>query len=178
MYFFNIFRQKLRFLLSSIVNIAVLLYFVRAAFINDETPQEVHSVVIALSQNLFGVYFAWAVLASESGTFKWIENIIWHKFWKPLSQLSFCIYMVHPIILHFLILKHKEPIFMDEAFLVNYMKFHQALYNVKIIFQMQLSFLTTPLTIVFAVITHFLVEIPFGKLGYLLLKTSFLSKTK
>lgn len=97
----------------------VLAFVAQGIFLNDDSSPELHAIYLSSYNNVFGFFFAWLIIAFESGTIKWIDNFVLHKLWKPLGKLTFCIYMVHPVILSLQITTHTNVIDFDTTYIVN-----------------------------------------------------------
>ena len=142
----------------------ICLYCFVCSSLNDDSSSVSHAIFVAAMQNMTGIIFAWLILVFESGTFSCIDNFVLHKIWKPLGRLTFCIYLVHPVIINFYILKRKELIDIDNDYTVSFSIFSPD--NKKFLnspFQLSIIFAVLPLTFVFSIITHLLVEVPFTK---------------
>ena len=96
----------------------ILAFLAQGMLLNDESSPELHAIYLSLYNNVFGIFFAWLILAFESGTHKWIDNFVLHKLWKPLGKLTFCIYMVHPVILSIQITRYARSIDFDADYIV------------------------------------------------------------
>uniref|UniRef100_A0A8C4X4Q0 O-acyltransferase like n=1 Tax=Erpetoichthys calabaricus TaxID=27687 RepID=A0A8C4X4Q0_ERPCA len=70
-------------------------------FLNDvpNYPSASHSVYQGLHRALWAAAVAWIVLACEEGYGGFVQSFLSLHFWRPLSNISFACYMVHPLII-------------------------------------------------------------------------------
>ncbi|XP_039606416.1 O-acyltransferase like protein isoform X2 [Polypterus senegalus] len=70
-------------------------------FLNDvpSYPSASHSIYQGLHRALWAAAVAWIVLACEEGYGGFVQSFLSLCFWRPLSNISFACYMVHPLII-------------------------------------------------------------------------------
>ncbi|GFT69782.1 nose resistant to fluoxetine protein 6, partial [Nephila pilipes] len=52
----------------------------------------------ALNRTCFACGLAWVIFVSVSGQGGVVNSILSWKFWIPLSRLTFCAYLFHPLV--------------------------------------------------------------------------------
>ena len=117
--FIDFFKER-RVLVFIGVLTLILAFVAQMLLLTDGSSPKLQAIVMCSVQNVTGVFYAWLILVLECGTFKWIDRFVMHKIWKPLGKLTFCIYMVHPVILICSILKHTKMIDYSAVYVVRF----------------------------------------------------------
>jgi peptidoglycan/LPS O-acetylase OafA/YrhL len=95
------FRWSLALVSATCMSLAVLLPFdfYRAA----PTPwsQHAQSVWLALQRPLFTVGVALLCWLCTAGLGGWVGKFLGSRYWAPLSRLSYCGYLIHPVIMFY-----------------------------------------------------------------------------
>jgi hypothetical protein len=93
-----------------------IVFVVGLAVISMDISPTFNSVEFASQHIFFGVFCSLLILMLELSRPKFIEN----KLWKVLGQLSFCLYLVHPILIYAAIFCHNKMIILSEVFFVSF----------------------------------------------------------
>nr|XP_006823298.1 PREDICTED: nose resistant to fluoxetine protein 6-like [Saccoglossus kowalevskii] len=88
-----------------------------------------HGHVLSTAENvIYGTFsrfawsltLSWVVFACRYGIGGAVEDFLSHSFWIPLSRLTFCAYLLHPMILDILVFAFATPL----HFTINILSFH------------------------------------------------------
>ncbi|XP_062501801.1 nose resistant to fluoxetine protein 6-like isoform X2 [Corticium candelabrum] len=75
--------------------------------------QATSTLYLTFSSCMWGVCMAWIVYACVTGNGGAVDNILSWKGWFPLSRLTYCAYLLHPVVLMVYIGTLKEVIHID-----------------------------------------------------------------
>lgn len=63
---------------------------------------------------LWSAALGWIIFASVHGYGGFINSFLSHPYWQPIARLSFSLYLVHTIVMLFMIGSEKSPVFMSD----------------------------------------------------------------
>uniref|UniRef100_A0AC34GU66 Acyltransferase 3 domain-containing protein n=1 Tax=Panagrolaimus sp. ES5 TaxID=591445 RepID=A0AC34GU66_9BILA len=69
----------------------------------------------------FSLFLGWTIFACQTGHADKINRILGHKFFIPLSKMTFCAYLIHPILLQLYYLSRNQAFHFTHAFQMFYM---------------------------------------------------------
>ena len=69
---------------------------------------------LALSRPLWGLVLAWVTVACLGGFGGVVTRILSARMWLPISRLTFCAYLVHPIVLNTVFNNLRSPIYYQD----------------------------------------------------------------
>ncbi|CAL1269391.1 unnamed protein product [Larinioides sclopetarius] len=69
----------------------------------------------ALSRSAFGLGLAWVIFCCLSGNGGLVDRFLSLKIWIPLSRLTYCAYLFHPIIMSWYFESQKTPFYFTHA---------------------------------------------------------------
>lgn len=107
--------QKSAFLTNIAVATALLVFYIKANTLDEETPIETHALFVAVFQTISGLFFAWLILIFESYP---IENLKTKKLLRFLGKLVYCINLCHPFLIYLQIMQHKKLLNLDVGYIV------------------------------------------------------------
>lgn len=140
-----------------------------AGYFDNQTSSELNSFFISSFRNFWAFSIAWVIFALDFGSWTFFDKILSHKLWLPLGKLSFCLFMVHPVLQSSLMSSQKQPISFDRLQMVNEISIH---FSAKIFnknnFQINNVLGDLSLAFVIAIFLHLFVEEPFTQLGKLI----------
>ncbi|GBM05327.1 Nose resistant to fluoxetine protein 6 [Araneus ventricosus] len=73
----------------------------------------------ALSRSAFGLGLAWVIFCCLSGNGGLVDRFLSLKIWIPLSRLTYCAYLFHPIIMSWYFESQKTPFYFTHANMVS-----------------------------------------------------------
>lgn len=83
-----------------------------------DASQEVSAIYIGFSRLSWSVALAWVVYACATGYGGPVNNILSWKIWAPLGRLTYCAYLVHPIVMMLYIYSMKTAFFIDDTIMI------------------------------------------------------------
>lgn len=84
--------------IASLALYSLLTFFPLEAHRGNLPPAWQAAIFQSLSHTAYGAIFAWIVFATATGHAKWLKNLLTGRTWKLMANLSFMLYLVHPIV--------------------------------------------------------------------------------
>ncbi|XP_062576845.1 nose resistant to fluoxetine protein 6-like [Saccostrea cucullata] len=94
------------------------LYGLYDAFNGHPLSNEVSSLYNALSRTVWGAAVCWVIFACATGNGGPINTILSWKVLVPLSRLTYCAYLVHPLIIYAYNGSHPQTIYLSDIDLI------------------------------------------------------------
>ncbi|KDR17635.1 nose resistant to fluoxetine protein 6-like [Zootermopsis nevadensis] len=73
---------------------------------------------VALSHTAWAIAVAWIVVACSTGNGGYVNKLLSSKFLYPLSRISYCAYLVHPLIMISVIMHMDSPVHLGRATMI------------------------------------------------------------
>ncbi|XP_023708555.1 nose resistant to fluoxetine protein 6 [Cryptotermes secundus] len=73
---------------------------------------------VALSHTAWAVAVAWIVTACSTGNGGYVNKLLSCKFFFPLSRISYCAYLVHPLVMISVIMHMESPVHLGRATMI------------------------------------------------------------
>jgi hypothetical protein len=80
-----------------------------------------HLLYTVFGRLSFSLFLGWTIFACQTGHADKINRILGHKFFVPLSKMTFCAYLIHPILLQLYYLSRNTAFHFTHAWLMFYM---------------------------------------------------------
>jgi hypothetical protein len=80
-----------------------------------------HMLYTLFGRLSFSLFLGWTIFACQTGHADKINRILGHKFFIPLSKMTFCAYLIHPILLQLYYLSRNTAFHFTHAFQMFYM---------------------------------------------------------
>ncbi|XP_035213460.1 uncharacterized protein LOC118187364 isoform X2 [Stegodyphus dumicola] len=91
----------------------------------------------SLCRSSFSLGLAWLIFACETGHGGFVAKFLSWKFWIPLSRLTYCAYLVHPILIHGYYMSYQTALYFTELVTVtNFMGFMVMSYGIAFLFSL------------------------------------------
>ncbi|XP_053988422.1 nose resistant to fluoxetine protein 6-like [Hylaeus volcanicus] len=75
----------------------------------------VSALYIAVSRTMWGLGIAWLTVACTTNNGGIVTKILAHRCWIPLSKLTYCIYLLNPLIIYTSFLGSNYPVYNDST---------------------------------------------------------------
>lgn len=103
--------QKLTGWFLSLSTLFVLVY----GLYKIEMSKEVAALHSALSHTLWAVGLAWVVIACATGNGGIIDDLLSASCLYPFSRVTYCVYLVHPVVIRTFVVSSDTPFHLDEV---------------------------------------------------------------
>jgi peptidoglycan/LPS O-acetylase OafA/YrhL len=96
--------------------VVAALFSVGFVAMKRKSTAEFQAAAVAMFPNISGIIFSWLIVLFESSPSEFIN----HKLWKSFGRLTYCFYLIHPIILCAALLCRSEVIDFNLSFVVSF----------------------------------------------------------
>jgi hypothetical protein len=103
----------------SIVIVAMIFFPYMCNVLNRSTSYVYSSFYITSFRSFWAMSLAWLIFALETGSAKWLRDLLSHRFWSPFGKLGLSLYLVHPTLQYALIISQKNAMNFDTLQMVN-----------------------------------------------------------
>lgn len=87
-----------------------VMYGLEGTYNGPQTPQWLAVSYNALSRFAFSLSVAWVIFVCVTGNGGYINRFLSWSAWVPLARISFCAYLIHPVVIFVVILRMKSLI--------------------------------------------------------------------
>lgn len=105
----------------------------------DAMSQELSSLYTALARTVWALSVGWVIYACSTGYGGFVNTILSWKAFIPLSRLTYCAYLVHPIILQSFYLSQRYTIYITD-FEIMYLFFGNVMLSFAVAFVVSMTF--------------------------------------
>jgi peptidoglycan/LPS O-acetylase OafA/YrhL len=92
----------------------------QARLLKHNNTQFEDALWLAVNRPLWGGILAWVTFTCLTGAGGWVTDILAAPLWLPISRLTFCAYLLHPIVLNTFYNTLKHPVYYQDGIAVFY----------------------------------------------------------
>lgn len=108
---------KIQLTIGWTLSIGTMLFMVFGLFF-VELSQTVAALYSSLSHSIWALALGWVVIGCATGNGGFLNELLSTPYFYPLSRVSYCAYLVHPIFIRSFLLNSDAPIHMSGSFVV------------------------------------------------------------
>lgn len=84
-----------------------------------ELSQLAAAAFSSLSHTAWAASLAWVIIACSTGNGGFLNKMLSATWWYPFSRVTYCAYLVHPLVIRAFVLNSDSPIHMGKDTMVN-----------------------------------------------------------